>query len=148
MNRHRAARNSEKAKQEYNKQFADNKRNVKENYFKIGDHVIVKQERKNKLTPNFSPMPYVVVERQHSRVTAKARNGHTITTNVSHFKKFPDPEQTSDEDEERQPIVQATITSVPCDANITCIIARELLASDNILHCETKLSINVIDMII
>ena len=107
VNRHRAARNSEKAKQEYNKQFADNRRNVKENDIKIGDHVIVKQERKNKLTPNFNPMPYVVVERKHSRVTAKARYGHTITRNVSHFKKIPDPEQTSDEDEERQPIVQA-----------------------------------------
>ncbi len=52
-------------------------------------------------------MPYVVVERKHSRVTAKARNGHTITRNVSRFKKIPDPEQTSDEDEEGQPIVQA-----------------------------------------
>lgn len=104
VNRHKIAQKSETAKKDYNKKFADKKRNVRKSDITTGDYVLVRQERKNKLTPNFNPNPYVVINRQHSRVSARAKNGHIITRNVSHFKKMPNPEQpSSDEEEDSQP---------------------------------------------
>ena len=86
VNRHKTARQSEMIKQKYNN--ANSRRNTKKNEIKVGDHVLVRQERKNKLTPNFNPNPYEVTSRQYSRVTARGKDGHTITRNVSHFKKY------------------------------------------------------------
>ena len=71
VNRHKTARQSEMMKQKYNKQYADSRRNTKNNEIKVGDHVLVRQECKNKLTPNFNPNPYVVTSRQYLRVTAR-----------------------------------------------------------------------------
>ena len=37
---------------------------------KQGDHVLVRQDKKNKLSSTYDPTPYVVKKRQNSRVTA------------------------------------------------------------------------------
>ena len=49
------------------------------------DAVLVKQQRKNKLTPPFCPTPYEVTARKGSMITA-GRGDHRITRNSSHFK--------------------------------------------------------------
>ena len=68
----------------------------------MGDYVLVRQDKQNKLTPNFNKTPYVVTHKTHSRVTARNSNGHTITRNVSQFKQIPKPKathvETDDED--------------------------------------------------
>ena len=86
INRHRQARQNEESKKEYNKKYADNKRNVKKSDIKVGDRVLVKQQKQNKLTSQYSEVPYTITNRQHSRVTARNKYGHIITRNVSHFK--------------------------------------------------------------
>ncbi len=55
----------------------------------IGDTVLVRQRKENKLTPKYNPQPYKVTARKGARVTV-CRNGHYITRNVVYFKKIPE----------------------------------------------------------
>jgi hypothetical protein len=68
-----------------------NKRHVtKEPHFKVGDQVLVRQTKVNKLTPRFDPQPYQVTEIKGTMITG-SRADHMITrncNNCSHFKKF------------------------------------------------------------
>ena len=59
----------------------------------MGDTVLVRQEKQNKLTAQFNRTPYTVINRKGSEVTARRRNNHIVRRNVSHFKKIPRPEQ-------------------------------------------------------
>ena len=74
---------------EYNKQYADRrKRHSKPSTIDVGDTVLVRQEKLNKLTTKFNQTPYTVINRKGSEVTARNRNNHIVRSNVSHFKKF------------------------------------------------------------
>ena len=90
VNRHREARENEISKQLYNKQYT-NRRNVTKSNLKVGDYVLVKQQRQNKLIPNFNETPYTITHRCNSRVIARNEIGHIITRNLSHFKSIPKP---------------------------------------------------------
>ena len=70
------------------KVYADSKSSAKSSEISVGDTVLVRQRKKNKLTMKFDPSPYQVTKRKGSRVTA-SRNGTHITRNVSFFKKIP-----------------------------------------------------------
>ena len=83
---------------EYNKQYADNRRHAKDSNIKVGDHVLVKQDRENKLTSRFNDKPYIVIYRNKSRVTAQCNN-HKVTRNVSHFKQIPKPTSPQPDDD-------------------------------------------------
>ena len=91
VDRHKEARENELSSQRYNKQYADRRRRTKPSDLKVGDFVLVKQDRQNKLTATFSETPYTVTERNNSRVTATNKQGHTVTRNVSHFKRIAMP---------------------------------------------------------
>ena len=54
VNRHKEARENEDIRQKYNKRCANERRNARESGIRVGDHVLVKQPRANKLTPNFN----------------------------------------------------------------------------------------------
>ena len=102
VDRHNEAREKEGERQQYNKRYADEKRNVRESPIKVGDYVLWKQERRNKLTPNFNETPHIVISRNNNTVTARSQTGHTITRNVSHFKPIPKPKidvQVDDDDD-------------------------------------------------
>ena len=102
VNRHNEAREKEGERQQYNKRYADEKRNVRESPIKVGNYVLWKQERRNKLTPNFNETPHIVISRNNNTVTARSQTGHTITRNVSHFKPIPKPKidvQVDDDDD-------------------------------------------------
>ena len=88
VDRHAEARENEAKSQTYHKEYTDNRRNAKESTITVGDRVLVKQIRRNKLTSRFSHTPYIVISRKGSRVTAKNKHGHYITRNISHFKRF------------------------------------------------------------
>ncbi len=87
LNKHKEARDNETKSQNYQKEYADKRRNAKESEIKVGDTVLVKQQKQNKLTTRFSKTPYVVVSRTGTKVTAENAN-HRITRNVSHFKRI------------------------------------------------------------
>jgi len=49
----------------------------------VGDSVFLKQEKKSKFSALFESIPYPVISRNHSRVTAIKEDGKSITRNVS-----------------------------------------------------------------
>ena len=69
------------------KAYADNRRVAKEPGFKIGDQVLVRQRKINKLTPRFKPKPYRITAIKGTMITARRPN-HVITRNCSYFKIF------------------------------------------------------------
>ena len=68
------------------KDYSDKRRNAKPSQLQVGEIVLVRQPRRNKLTP-FDPRPLEVVRRKGTLVTAK-RGMYTITRNISHFKRL------------------------------------------------------------
>ena len=56
---------------------------------KRGDRVLVKQERKNKLSTRYDPDPYVVVGTKGTRLLLKTRAEPEIMRNSSAVRKLP-----------------------------------------------------------
>ena len=79
---------------------ADKRQHSKTNDLKVGDTVLIRQPKKNKLSPLFDPKPFKVEARKGTMVTAK-RGSHTITRNISFFKKISglQDDTSADEDE-------------------------------------------------
>eukprot|EP00795_Rhopilema_esculentum_P005362 gene5362-540_t len=90
VNRHKEAKDNEQKRCIYNKSYADLHRNAKESSIKVGDTVLVQQEKKQKLMPKFNTTPYKVIARKGTTVVAENKERHRITRNVSHFKQIPD----------------------------------------------------------
>jgi hypothetical protein len=53
------------------KKHFENKHCVKSSPFKVGDHVLEKQEKKDKLTPPFNPTPLKIKETKGSMIIIK-----------------------------------------------------------------------------
>ena len=73
------------------KSYADSRNHAKDCNLKIGDTVLVKQQRKNKLSSYYNPRPLKITEIKGSMITASTVDGDFKTTrNSSFFKKLPD----------------------------------------------------------
>lgn len=82
----RKLRETDKKKKGKMKQNFEERHYVKPSNFKIGESVLVKQEKKDKLTTPFNPTPLTVKTKKGTMITAS--DGHKeITRNASHFKK-------------------------------------------------------------
>ena len=71
------------------KEYHDKRTNAKDRDINIGDTVIIKQRKTNKLSPTFEPCQYKVTARKNTMVTARDENGNEKTRNVSHYHKTP-----------------------------------------------------------
>ena len=69
------------------KEYADQRRRSETSGIKVGDVVLIRQPKTNKLSTPFNPHPYKVVARKGSMVTAE-HGSHKVTRNVSFFKKI------------------------------------------------------------
>ena len=101
--------------------YADMKMRAKTSTIKIGDVVLVRQRKRNKLSTQFDPSPFRVVRMNGTMVTA-CRNGKYITRNVSHFKvvdsKFEGEESDDEEDDDDlESSPNSNLTSNASDAN-------------------------------
>ena len=92
------------------KEYADQRRQSKQTTMKLGDYVLVRQQKINKFTPNFDPKPLRITKVKGTMITAE-RPGFMITRNQSFFKSIPtttmlsdDEEEVEDSDTERQDI--------------------------------------------
>ena len=56
----------------------------------VGDVVLVKQPKLNKISSRYNPKPMVITDRKGSMVTACHPQGSSITRNSSHFQHIPD----------------------------------------------------------
>ena len=72
------------------KTYADKRRNAKPSKLYVGNRVLVKQDKENKLTTPFDPRPYEVTNKKGNMVTAQ-REDKRITRNSSKFKSVLNP---------------------------------------------------------
>ena len=82
------------------KKHFENKHCVKPSQFKVGDSVLVKQEKKDKLTPPFNPSPLKIKQKKGNMITAADKQNKMITRNSSHFKKVGESIMNEEENEE------------------------------------------------
>ena len=73
---------------EKGKLYADEKRCARESDVKEGDKVLLRQDRKNKLTPTFRPEPYHVLDKTGNSVVVESPDGVQYKRNSTHVKKF------------------------------------------------------------
>ncbi|CAB4027669.1 uncharacterized protein K02A2.6-like [Paramuricea clavata] len=99
VNRHKEARDNEKTRQERNREYANQRRNTRKSDLQVGDYVLVRQEKKNKLTANFNHKPYKVIKKTGSEILAQSKDGHIAKRNVSHFKRINIPREEDTDDE-------------------------------------------------
>lgn len=95
--------NDQKGKQQM-KQYADKRRKAKHSNLQVGDKVLVKQDKQNKLTPPYDPKPFEIVKKKGTMITAKREDKH-ITRNSSKFKPVQNaPAMPGNTDEETDTI--------------------------------------------
>ena len=75
---------------------ADKFNHAKEHTILVGDTILVRQQKKNKLSTRFDPEPYQVTRVKGTMVTATR-----LTRNISFFKKIS-PQQPHQQDTDRQ----------------------------------------------
>lgn len=71
------------------KQYADETRGAKDSDIKVGDIVLIAQQRKSKSDPNFSSERFTVVATQGCKVVVMSGNGVQYARNVNDIKKAP-----------------------------------------------------------
>ena len=76
----------------------DEKSYVKPNPIKVGDWVLCKQSKKNKLSTAYYPKPMKVIKRKGTRITASV-DGKQITRHANHFKEYHFPKGNSQREE-------------------------------------------------
>ena len=71
--------------------YTTEKRRLKESLLNVGDRVLVKQTRQNKLSPMFKPYPYRMIGQNGTMLTAKhVSTNHENNRNQTHFKSIPE----------------------------------------------------------
>ena len=68
------------------KEYADERRNAKESSVKVGDEVLVKDKKTNKLSLEFEKEPYKVLDKRGSQLTVQSPSGKTMKRNVTFTK--------------------------------------------------------------
>ena len=96
------------------KKYADEKRRAAPSNIKRGDKVLLKQERKNKLSTKYDPDPYIVVGTKGTSLLLKRRAEPEIMRNSSAVRKLP-PEGTDSHphEAERRPDQVVDTTAKP-----------------------------------
>ena len=88
-------RETDKEKKISMKTYADKKRHARESQIKKGDKVLLKQNKRDKLSTPYDPKPYEVINIKGSMITAQ-RDGQTVTRNSSFFKPIDNASQSSE----------------------------------------------------
>ena len=80
-------RDRDREAKEKGKLYADEKRCARESDVKEVDKVLLRQDRKNKLTPTFRPEPYHLVDKTGNCVVVESPDGVQYKRNSTHVKK-------------------------------------------------------------
>ena len=78
------------------KEYADSKRSAQYSEIVEGDRILLNKSRDSKLSPNFEPVSYKVVEKKGNAVLIEDQEGNTKLRNASHVKKFLQPGPTTE----------------------------------------------------
>ena len=82
-----------RTKMKQKKIYADKKRGARPSDIVVGDRVLLKQSRENKLSTNFEPHPYTVVRRDGNAVVVEDTNGNSRMRGIAHMKKYIEQEK-------------------------------------------------------
>ena len=93
-------RQQDQQRKQQMKSYADDRRNSKKHRLQIGDTVLVRQQKKNKLSSVYNPEPMTVTDINHSMITATRNDNTTITRDASFFKKIGDNSTQGDIEED------------------------------------------------
>jgi hypothetical protein len=99
------------------KYYADTVRRALKSTVNVGDKVMLRQERTDKLDTAFKNEPYQVTARNGNRVTIESTKGASYDRNVTHVKKYTERtcEKSEDDSTEAEKKVE---TTVPDKSNI------------------------------
>ena len=81
-------RDRDQISKEKGKEYADKKRQAKYTDIHVGDEVLLKQKKHDKLTTTFEPEPYKVLHKNGSEVLIQSPAGVKYKRNVAHTKKY------------------------------------------------------------
>ncbi|KAK3097548.1 hypothetical protein FSP39_010680 [Pinctada imbricata] len=70
------------------KLYADKRRNATESTVKVGDDVLLKQQKRDKFTTTFESEPYKVVDKRGNNITIESSTGVQYERNSSHVKPY------------------------------------------------------------
>ena len=100
------------------KEYADKCNHAKNTDLNVGDKVLIKQPKQNKMSTPFKPEPFEITDKKGSMITAQSEE-HTVTRNASFFKKLPSnvPVHPAPNDEEEQstPFIDAAEAIEPME---------------------------------
>ena len=111
-------RQADATRKEKMKEYADKCSNAKSTDLSVGDKVLIKQPKQNKMSTPFKPEPLQITHKKGSMITAQ--NGErTVTRNSSFFKKLPSNipvhPAPSDEEEQSTPYIETPETVEPVE---------------------------------
>ena len=101
------------------KDYVDAKKHAVESQVEVGDQVLLRNTKINKLSPTYDPSPYEVIDRSRGEVTLRKKDGVEVKRNVSFVKKYQENGTTESESVvplqpiTSQPIASQPITSQP-----------------------------------
>ena len=107
-------RQTDTKSKERTKEYADKRSHAKSTDLNIGDKVVIKQPKKDKMSSPFNPEPLEIKDRKGNMITAQNEE-HTVTRNSSFFKKLPSDvpvQPIPSDDEERTTPLTETVESV------------------------------------
>ena len=102
--------------------YADNRRGARYSEVDIGDQVLVQQEKSNKLSTRFNPIPHTDISKNGNSTVVESPSGAQYSRNTSHIKKLmsdaPTPEEKGEtpvmpEASDSEEIAQPEPTTVP-----------------------------------
>ena len=76
------------------KDYVDTKRHAVESQVEVGDQVLLRNSKTNKLSPNCDPSPCEVIDRNRGEVTLRKKDGVEVKWNVSFVKKYQENDTT------------------------------------------------------
>ena len=80
----------------------------------VGDKVLIKQPKQNKMSTPFKPEPFEITDKKGSIITAQNAE-HTVTRNASFFKKLPSNIPVHPEEEQFTPFIDAAEAVEPTE---------------------------------
>ena len=92
--------------------YVDNKRGARPSVIAVGDRVLLKQSKENKLSTNFEPHLYKVVRRDGNAVVVEDTNGNNRMRSIAHMKKYIEQEVNSNPVESPASYVKGPIADV------------------------------------
>ena len=115
------------------KDYVDTKRHAVESQVEVGDQVLLRNTKINKLSPNYDTSPCEVIDRNRGEVTLRKKDGVEVKRNVSFVKKYQENGTTESESVvPLQPIANPLESATPLQPITSQPIASQPIASQPI----------------